>query len=69
MSSKSIFSDTTSLIYVIHFNEWQGKIDNERFVYKKFGDFHPIDFGIITPYPILFTFYEDKILDFEAILK
>ena len=67
LSSKSIYSDTTSLLYVIHFNEWQGKIDNERFIYQSFGDLNPSDFGIITPYPVLFTFYEDKILEYESL--
>jgi hypothetical protein len=67
LSSKAIFSDTTSLLYVIHFNEWQGKIDDEKFIYKNFGDYYPSDFGIITPYPVLFTFYEDNILEHESL--
>lgn len=69
LSSKAIYSDTTSLLYVIHFNDWQGKIENEKFIYKNFGDYYPSDFGIITPYPILFQFYEDKIEKFEPILN
>ena len=69
LSSKIIYSDTTSLLYVIHFNDWQGKIENEKFIYKNFGDYYPSDFGIITPYPVLFEFYDDKIQQFELVLN
>lgn len=69
LSSQTIKNHSTSNIHIVHFNEWKGQIDNERFKYIPFGKLLPNDYGVITPYPLLLNIENDKIVSYDDLFK